>query len=321
MIEILQENFSMAKEFHETFTKKLETSPRKPDILAFRKHILITLINNVNSLFKDDRIIQMYYNALHSVFTLSEKFNFRITLEDEKFRYFFYATLFLVSKFDNNDYFKCFLQKALKEEMNLNYLCTTEFMILEKIRKIYYFSPEEISKLFLNKLGQFTDKDIINKIAETFNIFIYFALSEFDIYCKFDQFSISLACIYLSIKNVENCELLNEFLSCLKCLNYEQCVLMKCVEQIETLLGKEEECDSPSKISPSTSVSSHSSHNKENVKKKTVTAKKNGHNKINKLNTLYKQRISNTQPQKSQNSIPYYYCKTKRKLNGRKKSI
>lgn len=49
-------------------------------------------------MFKDDRIIQMYYNTLHSVFTLSEKYNFTVNLQDDKFKYFFYATLFLVSK-------------------------------------------------------------------------------------------------------------------------------------------------------------------------------------------------------------------------------
>jgi hypothetical protein len=85
--------------------------------------------------------------------------------------------------------------------MNLNYLCQTELIVLEEIRKIFYFSPEEILRTVLSLLK--CDREQTNRIAENYNIFVEFALSEFVIYTMFDQFTMSLACLYITLKNVE----------------------------------------------------------------------------------------------------------------------
>ena len=65
----------------------------------------------------------------------------------------------------------------MKENMNLTLLCETEIAILNEIRKIYYFSPEEISKILILKFRDEIDKEKNEKIIEIFNVFIYFALS------------------------------------------------------------------------------------------------------------------------------------------------
>ena len=61
--------------------------------------------------------------------------------------------------------------------MNLNILCETEIAILNEIKKIYYFSPEEISKILISRLREGINNEKNEKIIETFNVFIYFALS------------------------------------------------------------------------------------------------------------------------------------------------
>jgi len=266
----------------------------------------------------------MYYNALHAMFTLKDKYKFTTNLEDEKFRYFFYATLFLVSKFDNNDYFKCFLQKALKEEMNINYLCQTEFIILEEIRKIYYFSPQEICHTLVSMFDCSDDKAKIGRISENYNIFIEFALSEYGIYSMFDQFTMSLACLYITLKNIEEFALMHELVLLLPFLEIEKSRLMECVDFIESQLGcKDDEVCEEITLSKSTSCSSTSltiTSNKENVERRnSEPVQKKSHHKINKFHTVCKQNKQNIQSQKSQSSIPSYFCKMKRKL--RTKSI
>ena len=61
--------------------------------------------------------------------------------------------------------------------MNLNILCETEIAILNEIKKIYYFSPEEISKILISRLREGINNEKNEKIIEIFNVFIYFALS------------------------------------------------------------------------------------------------------------------------------------------------
>ena len=61
--------------------------------------------------------------------------------------------------------------------MSLKLLCETEIAILNQIQKIYYFSPEEISKLLISRLRKGINKEIYEKLVEIFNVFIYFALS------------------------------------------------------------------------------------------------------------------------------------------------
>ena len=61
--------------------------------------------------------------------------------------------------------------------MSLTLLCETEIAILNEIRKIYYFSPEEISKFLISKLQDENIKDKYEKLVEIYNVFIYFALS------------------------------------------------------------------------------------------------------------------------------------------------
>ena len=61
--------------------------------------------------------------------------------------------------------------------MSLTLLCETEIAILNEIRKIYYFSPEEISKFLISKLQDEITKDKYEKLVEIYNVFIYFALS------------------------------------------------------------------------------------------------------------------------------------------------
>jgi hypothetical protein len=65
----------------------------------------------------------------------------------------------------------------MKENMNLSLLYEIEKTILEEIRKIYYFSPEEISKTAIAALNHLLEKDKIDRINEYFNVFIYYALS------------------------------------------------------------------------------------------------------------------------------------------------
>ena len=117
----------------------------------------------------------------------------------------------------------------MMEGLNLDYLFKTEKIILNEIRKIYYFSPDEISKIIFLKLGKITCKENIKKISETFNNLIYFALSgkyhlyiEFEIYTEFDQFSLSLACIYMSLKSLNDDILIHDFNSLLYHLNYDK---------------------------------------------------------------------------------------------------
>lgn len=61
--------------------------------------------------------------------------------------------------------------------MKLSLLYEIENTILEEIRKIYYFSPEEISKTVIGGLKHVLDQEKIDKINDSFNVFIYYALS------------------------------------------------------------------------------------------------------------------------------------------------
>lgn len=61
--------------------------------------------------------------------------------------------------------------------MKLSLLYEIEKTILEEIRKIYYFSPEEISKTVIEGLKHVLDQEKIDKINDSFNVFIYYALS------------------------------------------------------------------------------------------------------------------------------------------------
>jgi hypothetical protein len=61
--------------------------------------------------------------------------------------------------------------------MNLSLLYEIEKTILEEIKKIYYFSPDEISKIIVEGLRNLLDKEKTDKINECFNVFIYYALS------------------------------------------------------------------------------------------------------------------------------------------------
>ena len=61
--------------------------------------------------------------------------------------------------------------------MNLTLLYEIEKTILEEIRKIYYFSPEEISKTIIGGLIHVLDQEKIDRINDSFNVFIYYALS------------------------------------------------------------------------------------------------------------------------------------------------
>ena len=112
--------------------------------------------------------------------------------------------------------------------MNLNGLYEIEKTILEEIRKVYYFSPDEISKTIIEGLKEYIDSDKINKISESFNVFIYYALSgiftlisEFDIYVRYDQFLLSLACLYIAFKN-EDTAIITEFETILQNLNVDK---------------------------------------------------------------------------------------------------
>jgi len=117
----------------------------------------------------------------------------------------------------------------MKEGLSLEYLYQTEKIILDHIKKIYYFTPEEISKTIFKLLE--IEKN--NHLEESFNTFIYFAYSgkfplilELSIYCKFDQFTMSLACIYISLRNFSDINLLNKF----------ELLLSQIIDKVNTLI-------------------------------------------------------------------------------------
>ena len=86
-------------------------------------------------------------------------------------------------------------RKQYCEDMKLITQC--ELLILNRISwKIYLSSPTQLVLLLLNNYG-LSDR---SNIIQTFNDWVYHCFSESDIYYKYDQFKMTLICLYLTMK-------------------------------------------------------------------------------------------------------------------------
>jgi hypothetical protein len=82
-------------------------------------------------------------------------------------------------------------------------------MILNKISwKILLSSPADLADLIINNLK--IDENVKEQVLEIFNDWISFCLNESTIYYKYNQYEVTLACLYISLKYYNIVELCTE---------------------------------------------------------------------------------------------------------------
>lgn len=224
------------------------------------------------------------------------------------------------------EYYYCFYESALKAQMNMKAVLQIEQNFLNKGIKFYFFTPQEISDyIFFQLENVIKDKLKIQDFLEATSDLVYYCLSELEIYSKFNQFELTIACICFILKK-EDPDMVTAFYHILNSIDYNDSILHECVKFIDNKLGNDDDDFIDDDYSRKTSTSTtFSSAEKENTRKP-IYIKLSHHNKVNKLSQRRKKF-----PQPNQNSlqtissqisrvIPQYYKVTKkRKSCGRTK--
>lgn len=126
--------------------------------------------------------------------------------------------------------------RACEDELTLKLIFETEKLILNKISfKVHLFTSFELQNMIFEYLNV-NDTDLFQSTS----IWINFALNEYRIYKKFDQFTLSISCIMIALKSKEY----ENQIECLKNYinesNLKLEAFQNCINDIYELITEEE---------------------------------------------------------------------------------